>query len=179
MDQYLNALLKKNSILIVTYNSSSVIRKSLKPLQVMNGVEIVVVDNASKDGTSAIIEQEFPSIKVIALNENIGFGRACNIGVATSSGSYLMFLNPDAVASPSALKTLATFFEDHPQVGIVGARLIDPLGQPLQSMGDRPTLLGLVLDKPMAWLAKRVGPRGLLRKLIGGISAKFRLPSEP
>jgi len=126
-----------------------------------------------------MVEREFSSIKVMALNENLGFGRACNIGVTASSGSCLMLLNPDAVTSPGALKTLVTFLEGHTQAGIVGARLIDPLGQPLQSMGDRPSLLGFVLDKPMAWIAKRVGLRGLWRMIIGRISAKFRLPNEP
>ncbi|MEX2490375.1 MAG: glycosyltransferase family 2 protein [Nitrospirales bacterium] len=167
------------SIIIVTYRSIACIGECLDRLIAMSNVEIIIVDNDSKDGTSALIEQGFPSIKVIALNENLGFGRACNIGVAASSSSFFVFLNPDAVASPDALKTLVTFLEDHPQAGIVGARLIDPLGQPLQSMGDSPSLLGLVLDKPIAWVAQRVGPRGLLRMFIGRISAKFRLPSKP
>lgn len=170
---------KSCSIIIVTYSSSSSICSCLKPLMAMPDIEIIVVDNNSQDGSARIVEQEFPSIKVMALNENLGFGYACNIGVAASSGSCLVLLNPDAVTSPGALKTLVTFLEDHPQAGIVGARLINPLGQPLQSMGDRPSLLGLVLDKPMAWIARRVGPRGLLRMLIGWMSAKFRLPSKP
>lgn len=167
------------SIIIVTYSSSSTIGSCLEPLIGMPNVEIIVVDNNSLDGSATMVEREFPTIKVLALTENLGFGRACNIGVAASSGSSLVLLNPDAVASPDALKTLVTFLKDHPQAGIVGARLIDPLGQPLQSMGDSPSLLGLVLDKPIAWVAKRVGPRGPLRMLIGWISVKFRLPSKP
>jgi len=170
---------KHCSIIIVTYRSSLSIGACLKPLIDALDFEVIVVDNDSKDGTAAIIEREFPSIKLIALNENLGFGRGCNIGVAASGSSFFVFLNPDAVASPDALKTLVRFLDDHPQAGIVGARLIDPLGQPLQSMGERPSLVGLVLDKPMAWVAKRVGPRGLLRVLLGKMSVKFRLPSDP
>ena len=167
------------SVIIVTYRSSAFIGKCLEQLIVMPKVEIIVVDNDSQDGTSTLIERNFPSIKVIALNENLGFGRACNIGVAASNSSFFVFLNPDAVASPDALKTLVMFLEKHPRAGIVGARLIDPLGRPLQSMGERPSLIGLMLDKPMAWVAKHVGHRGVLRVLIGKMSVKFRLPSDP
>jgi hypothetical protein len=166
------------SIIIVTYRSSLSIGACLKPLLDALDFEVIVVDNDSKDGTVAIVERAFPSVKVIALKENPGFGRGCNIGVAASSGSYLVFLNPDAIASPCALKNIIDFFEEHPKAGVVGARLVDLVGQPLQSMGDRPSLLRLVLDKAIAWFAKRVGPQGLLRMLIGKVSTKFRLPSE-
>ena len=88
-------------------------------------------------------------------------------------------MNPDAVASPEVIRDLVRFLSDHPKTGVVGGRLIDSMGRPLQSMGDRPSLIGVVLDKPLAWLAKRVGPRGLLRMLVGKVSAKFRLPSDP
>ena len=167
------------SIIIVTHNSGLTICACLAPLFESPDVEVVVVDNGSKDGISRIIEQDFPSITFMALNENLGFGRACNIGATASSGSCLMLLNPDAVVLPGALKTLATFLKDHPQAGIVGARLVDPLGQPLQSMGDRPSVTGLLLDKPLAWLVKHIRSKGLWRRMLGEFSAKFRLPSKP
>lgn len=167
------------AVIIVTYNSSAFITSCLESLRPIQNMEIIVVDNNSSDGCVAMIEQRFSSVTLIPLKANMGFGYACNRGVAASSKSCLMFMNPDTIASPHALSVLLTVLKEHPHVGIVGARLMDPLGQPLQSMGDRPSLLGLVLDKPTAWLAKRVGPRGLLRKFIGRVSAKFRLPSEP
>ena len=98
------------------------------------GVEMVVVDNDSRDGTAIKLKEEFSSVTLIALQDNIGFGRACNIGVAASSGPFIFLLNPDAVASPHALKKIITFLEDHPQAGIVGASLTDLFGQPLESM---------------------------------------------
>ena len=167
------------SIIIVTYNSDSYMNACLAPLVDIPDVEVIVVDNDSKDRTATTWKGKFPLVTFIALPDNIGFGRACNIGVKASSGSFVFLLNPDAIASPQAVKALVGFLEKHSQTGIVGARLIDPLGQPLQSMGDRPSLLRLVLDKPITWLAKRVGPRGLLRMLIGRLSTKFRLPSKP
>ena len=169
---------KSCSIIVVTYNSSSCIGACLAPLLGMSDVELVVVDNDSKDGTAAHVQKEFPKVTLIALQENIGFGCACNIGVAASSGSFVLLLNPDAVAPAEAIRTLIEFCKKHPRAGIAGGRLVDPSGLPLQSMGDRPSLLRLVLDKPMAWVAQRVGLRGLFRRVLGRWSAKFRLSRE-
>lgn len=173
----LNAL-KRCSIIIVTYNSSSCIGACLSPLLDMSDVELVVVDNDSKDGTPAKLQKEFPQVTLITLHENIGFGGACNIGVTASSGDFFLFLNPDAIARVEAIRTLIQFYEKHPRVGIIGGRLVDPSGLPLQSMGDTPSLTGLVLDKPLAWMAKRVGPRGFFRQMLGRCSAKFCMPHE-
>ena len=172
------SLQKACSIIVVTYNSSSYIGACLAPLLGMLDVELLVVDNDSKDGTAAQVQREFPNIRLIALQENVGFGHACNIGVAASSGSFVLLLNPDAVAPAQAIRTVLEFCEQHPQAGIVGGSLVDPSGLPLQSMGDMPSLPRLVLDKPMAWVAKHVGPRGLFRWVLGQCSAKFRLPHE-
>lgn len=172
---------KSCSIIIVTYNSSLFIEACLTPVLEMPDVEIVVVDNDSKDGTAALLKERFPSVTLIALQDNIGFGRACNIGVSASSGSFIFLLNPDAVAPAKAIRTLIEFCETHPRAGIVGGRLVDPSGLPLQSMGDRPTVVRLVLEKPIEWMAKRVSPCGILHRAIGKYCAKFRLPhvAEP
>ncbi|MEO6202423.1 MAG: glycosyltransferase family 2 protein, partial [Nitrospirales bacterium] len=169
---------KQCSIIIVTYNSSSCIGACLASLLDMSDIELLVVDNDSKDGTAAKLQKEFPQVTLMALQENIGFGRACNLGVAASSGLFVLFLNPDTIAGVQAIRTLIQFYEKHPQVGIVGGRLVDPCGLPLQSMGDRPSLFRLVVDKQMAWMAKRVGSQGIFRRLLGRCSAKFHLPHE-
>ncbi len=177
LDQFPN----KNfySVIVVTYNSRQTITECLRPLVSLPHLEIIVVDNHSQDFVSSIVKSEFPSVQFLQIRENIGFGRACNIGVAASSGSYLMFLNPDAVASSHALEALFTFLENYPKVGIVGARLIDPIGQPLQSMGDTPSIFGLMLDKPLTWMAKGLASQGVLRRTVGRLSLKFRLPNSP
>jgi len=167
------------SIVVVTFNSRLTIGDCLAPLIDMPNAEIIVVDNDSKDDTVSFVEQEFPTIKLIALRGNIGFGRACNIGVAASVGSFIFLLNPDAVAAPHAIITLCDFLERHPKAGIVGGRLVDPLGQPLQAMGDRPSLVRLMMDKPMGLLAKHIEPQGLWRTILGKLSLKFRLSNEP
>ena len=123
------------------------------------------------------MKEQFPSVTLMALQDNIGFGRACNIGVAASKGSFVFLLNPDAVAPAQAIRTLIRFFEKHLQAGIVGGRLVDPSGLPLQSMGDRPTFVRLVLEKPIEWMAKRINPFGILHRALEKYFAKFRMPS--
>lgn len=163
------------SIVIVTFNSCLTIGDCLSPLVNMPNAEIIVLDNDSEDDTVSLIREQFPSIQLIALPENIGFGRACNIGVAASAGSFIFLLNPDAVAAPQAITTLCDFLERHPQVGIVGGRFLDPLGRPLQAVGGHPSLCGLVIDKPLGLLAKHIQPQGFLRTILGKLSLKFRL----
>ena len=163
------------SIVIVTYNSRLTIGDCLSPLVHMPNTEIIVVDNDSNDETALWVAQTFPSITLMTLPDNIGFGRACNIGAEASSGPFLFFLNPDAVAAPQAIITLCKFLEEHPQAGIVGGRLLDPWGRPLQAMGDRPSLGALVMDKPLALLAQHVESRGIWRTILGKLSLKFRL----
>jgi GT2 family glycosyltransferase len=172
---------KRCSLIIVTYNSRSSISACLAPLVDMSDVEIIVVDNDSRDGTATLLQERFPSVTLLTLQDNIGFGRACNIGVMASSGSFILLLNPDAVASAQAIREFIAFFEKHPRVGIIGGRLVDQSGQPLQSMGDRPTVVRLVLEKPIEWVATRVNPSGVWRRSIGKYCAKFRLPqvAEP
>lgn len=167
------------SVLVVTYNSSSTIRACLPLLLGMPQLEVIVVDNNSADGTAAILSQEFPSVQLITLSENVGFARACNIGVSASQGSLVLLLNPDTVASQDAVGTLFEFLAQHPRAGIAGARLLDGAGRPLQSMGNRPSVLGCILDKPLALVARVTPVQGMMRRLLGTLSAKYRLPDGP
>ena len=167
------------SIIIVTFNSSSCIRECLNPFVQEENFEIIVVDNASEDECVKLVKNEFPFARVIPLYRNIGFGSACNIGIAASSANVVMLLNPDTVASPSACRALAKFLLGDPSIGIVGGRLIDHQGRPLQSMGDMPSIFGLLLDKPLTCLAKRLKTEGHIHRWLTVFSSKFRVPREP
>lgn len=163
------------SIIIVTYNSKRCILSCLAPVAGMPEVEIVVVDNNSRDGTALVVKEQYPGIALIALEENYGFGRACNIGVAASGGSTVVLLNPDAIASAQSIRLLVEFLAKHPRAGIVGGRLIDFSGLPLQSMGDHPSVVRLVLEKPLGLVAKRVKAQGIFRRAIERYCAKLRV----
>jgi GT2 family glycosyltransferase len=85
--------------------------------------ETIVVDNASTDGSVAMIAQDFPWARVIANRDNAGFSRGNNQGMAAASGRYLLLLNPDAELGSGALRAMLRFAESHPRVGIVGPQL--------------------------------------------------------
>lgn len=169
----------ESSIIVVTFNSRSVIRDCLSPLVGLPSSELIVVDNASMDDTLGAVAHDFPGVKCLALGENIGFGRACNRAAMMSVGEYLIYLNPDAVCPPEALRSLFQFLTHHPEAGIAGGRLIGSDGQPLASMGDAPSLGRMALDKLLAPIAPRVGLQSLWRTIMGEVSAKYGLPDQP
>jgi GT2 family glycosyltransferase len=90
------------SVVIVTYRSRDEIAVSLLVLQgeLHAGDELIVVDNASGDGTLDLVGEVAPEARVLALRENVGFAAAANAGAATATGDLLLFLNPDVVPSP-------------------------------------------------------------------------------
>ncbi len=92
-------------------------------------VEVIVVDNASADGTVEYLENRFPSVRFIANKENMGFGRANNLGLMRVTGKYTLFLNPDTILPEKIFDHCVSFFESHESVGSVGVRMIDGQGK--------------------------------------------------
>ena len=93
--------------------------------------EVILVDNASADGSLAQIEAVFlgdSRVKILRNRENLGFAAGCNIGAEHSSGRYLFFLNPDCVLAPDSVKHLVRVFDEYPDVGMVGGLLVNPDG---------------------------------------------------
>jgi GT2 family glycosyltransferase len=83
-------------------------------------LEVIVVDSASSDNTVKVVIRHFPTVKVLAQSDNIGFTRANNIGLAEAQGRYLLLLNPDTVILGNALGVMVKFLDENPDVGIVG-----------------------------------------------------------
>jgi len=121
----------KISIVIVNYNVKEYLEQaliSIKKALVNFSHEIFVVDNASVDGSVPYIRQRFPEIRLISLNENIGFGRANNIALKKAEGEYIILINPDTVVQERTFSELLQFFEDHPDAGAVTCKIIDSNG---------------------------------------------------
>jgi GT2 family glycosyltransferase len=123
------------SVIIVTYNAAGCIRACLDSVCRQTGMEleILIVDNASADNTTQVV-QEFigdrKNIRLFANRENIGFGRANNQAFAASSGQFIYLLNPDAqLVQPDALKILREQLERHPEWGVAGTRILQGDGQ--------------------------------------------------
>jgi len=117
------------SIVIVTYNSAGVIERCLASLRAhVPGAEVIVVDNASGDGSAELAERALPSARVIRRRRNDGLAAGVNEGAAAAGGRYVMALNPDTRLTSDAITPLARYLAAHPDVGIVAPRLLDEDG---------------------------------------------------
>jgi len=92
-------------------------------------IEVIVVDNASSDGTVNYLRESFPSINFIPNKTNVGFGRANNQAIETAKGKYILFLNPDTIIPEESLKDCISFLESNAAVGGLGVRMIDGSGR--------------------------------------------------
>jgi GT2 family glycosyltransferase len=127
------------AIIIVTYNSRGDIDACLKSLVGHTSpfpTTIVVVDNASPDGTADYVRAKWPGIQVIDPGANLGFSRANNLGIRATESDYVLLLNPDTVAPPGAIPTLVRGLASHPDAAIAGARLLNETGFPELSWGQ-------------------------------------------
>jgi N-acetylglucosaminyl-diphospho-decaprenol L-rhamnosyltransferase len=121
------------SVLVVSYCTRALTLACLESLYSQpQGVsfEVVVVDNASTDGSAEAIAHAYPQARLIALDENIGFGRASNIAARASDGEYVLLLNPDTEVPAGLLERMVAFERAHPDAGLVGGRTKKPDGTP-------------------------------------------------
>jgi GT2 family glycosyltransferase len=131
------------SIVVVTWNNARIIRdclKSIQPIWNRPDVEIIVVDNASSDGTTDVVESEFPAVNLIRNRENLGFAGGNNIGIKESTGKYVSLINSDVVASQECLDELLRYMEEHPKIGVLGPKMIMPDGSVGASCMHFPTV---------------------------------------
>lgn len=111
---------------LVSYNSRDHLRFSVAPLTTIEGVRVLVTDNASTDESVTSIA-DLP-VDVLALSENRGFGAGCNAGWRRGSSPLVLFLNPDATIDEESLRSLAGVLESEEKVGLVAPRILEPDG---------------------------------------------------
>jgi hypothetical protein len=159
------------SIIVVTYNSRRHVRDCLESIQRTAGDidhEVIVVDNASQDGTPDIIRNEFPKARLIANPGNLGFARGNNQGIAQSQGRTILLLNPDTVVLPKTLATLLNEMKQSPATGLLGCRLLNADRSLQQSFGYEVSVWNEVVRKLFfnLWENHRFPPVGwVLRSL--------------
>jgi O-antigen biosynthesis protein len=120
------------SVIIVNYNVKYFLEQCLFSVQkAIAGIaaEVLVVDNASSDGSREYLEQRFNWVRFSWNDENIGFARACNQALKESSGKYILFLNPDTIVPENCFNKCFSFFNDTPGAGAIGIRMLDGSGQ--------------------------------------------------
>jgi hypothetical protein len=91
-------------------------------------LEVIVLDNDSGDGTAELIRAEFPEVRLLALDENLGFAAGVNRAAEDARGEFVLLLNPDTVVHPAAVAKLVEFAREHPEHGLYGGRTLDPDG---------------------------------------------------
>ena len=165
------------SIIIVSYNTKEILGRCLDSLP--SGLEVIVVDNGSKDGSAEFLAGQ--NIKKVLNQNNLGFAAACNQGARLASGEFLLFLNSDARLNEATLKALAEVFESSPKVGIAAPKLIDETAkdEPF-AFGCWPTWLGLLrgnlkTDASRAdWVSgAALAIRRVIFESLGGFDERF------
>jgi N-acetylglucosaminyl-diphospho-decaprenol L-rhamnosyltransferase len=154
------------TIVIVTYNSRHEIDACLSTLMVdldRRPAEIVVVDNASTDGTAGHVAAGWPQVKLLPQAGNAGFAAANNAGIAATEGDAVMLLNPDTVIKPGATATLCRALAQRPEAAVVGPRLLNPDGTLQPSCRDFPSVMGDFIGMSelyrIDWLRRRLARR--------------------
>ena len=142
------------SIVIVSWNTRALTLDCLASLEgVLAGAagfaEVLVVDNASSDGTAAAIRAQFPAVRVIASARNQGFAAGCNAGVRVASGRHVLFLNSDARIDSKALHGCVDFLDKQCDVGVVGPQLRRPDGRRRNSIHNAPTLVSELVPRAL------------------------------
>lgn len=137
------------SIIIVNWNTQNLLRDCLQSINdTVRDVtfEIIVVDNASDDGSVLMLREEFPGVTLIENRENRGFGAANNQAFAIMRGTYALLLNTDIVLTDNAIFELFSFMETHPVTAMAGGQLLNRDGSKQNSIANFPTLLTLVTN---------------------------------
>jgi GT2 family glycosyltransferase/lipopolysaccharide/colanic/teichoic acid biosynthesis glycosyltransferase len=164
------------SVIIVNYNVKHFLEQALISIQkAIQGIdtEIFVVDNASQDGSVAMLRQKFPTVKLILNIKNVGFAAANNFAIKQSQGKYVLFINPDTIVQEDTFRTLISFFENHPDAGMVGCKILNP---------DGTLQLACRRSFPTAWVAlsrltglSRLFPKS---RLFGRYNLTYLNPDE-
>jgi N-acetylglucosaminyl-diphospho-decaprenol L-rhamnosyltransferase len=141
------------TVVVVSWNVRDLLRRCLdsvltlpNPQLPISNVEIMVIDNASTDGSAEMVRREFPGVQLVANAENRGFTAANNQGLALSRGRYLLLLNPDTEIVDDALATMVAYMDDHPRVGALGPELRYPDGSRQSSRRRFPTFATALVE---------------------------------
>jgi hypothetical protein len=138
------------SIIIVNWNTSGLLIQCLTSIY-RNGsryvFEVIVVDNGSDDDSVSLVVQTFPMVILLRNDRNLGFARANNQGLSAGRGRYFMLLNSDTIVLPGAVDTLIDAADCHPEIGVVGPRLLNMDGTVQKSWASFPSFVSELVGK--------------------------------
>ena len=159
------------STVIVNWNTRDLLAQCLESVYAHPpdvAFDVWVVDNASCDGSAAMVRERFPDVHLIENDTNVGFARANNQAIRVSNGRYVLLLNSDTRVLPGALASMIALLDAQPQVGIAGAWLLNPDGSPQPCYGAPPTFLS---EAAHAWGLDRWGWPGSAPRPSGDVTS--------
>src|SRR5438270_8642227 len=136
-DNHSNSSRPPASVVVVSYNTSAHIEACLLSLMELDypQVEIIVVDNASVDGSPDLIRSHFPDVDLIELPDNKGFAGGASVGLYTASGEIVATVNPDVRLHPGWMSAMADTLQSSQDIGVVGSKILYPDGRTIQHAG--------------------------------------------
>jgi len=142
-------------VAVVTLNTCDYLRACLDSVLAEAPGEVVVVDNASTDGTADMVRTEYPQVALRANTANYGYAAAANQAIKSCRGDYVLLLNGDAMVMPGAIGALRAYMDRHPEAAVVGPLLRHPDGSLQRSYFPFPGTLGWFLEnEPVVWLLR-------------------------
>lgn len=155
------------TISIVNYNTKDLVGECLNSIYKIKGkieFEVIVIDNASSDGSAELIEKKFPEAKLIKNRQNLGFAKANNQAIKQSKGRYILLCNPDVVIRSNSLDKMIEFMETHQRVGALGCKILNPDQTVQTSNNNFPNLFTAFLH---IFQLKKMVPNPRTREKIG------------
>jgi GT2 family glycosyltransferase len=133
----------KISVVVVSWNAKAFLLKCIQSIirqSVPDPPEIIVVDNASTDESAQAVNDNYPGVTVIRNDGNYGFAKANNIGIRASGGTYLFLINSDVVVSEGCFQQCVRYMDEHPDIGMLGPRIVGSDGNVQRSCMGYPSL---------------------------------------
>jgi hypothetical protein len=133
----------KTSVIIVSWNAKSFLLKCIESVlrqSPRDSLEVIVVDNASSDGSPQAVRDCYPAVTLIANDGNVGFAKANNIGIRASRGEYLFLINSDVVVSEGCFEKSLHYMAEHPEIGMLGPKIVGIDGKVQRSCMGYPSL---------------------------------------
>lgn len=161
------------SVCIVSWNTRALLRQCL--LSIYNSAhgmdfEVLVVDNASSDGSADMVRREFPAVRLFENEVNQGFAGGSNLAIKNSTGHCILLLNSDTIVMPGTLQTMTEFLKGSAETGVIGCKLLNPDGTAQLSYRKFPTLQwGYIRTVLISKVYHHIKPlRGILEPHVHG-----------
>jgi N-acetylglucosaminyl-diphospho-decaprenol L-rhamnosyltransferase len=151
------------SVVVVNYNTGHLLEQMFAALEAARGrlhLQVIIVDNASRDGSAEIVRKRCPGVELIENSTNLGFARANNLALPRVRGRYILLLNTDALVASDTLQKTVEFMDAHPEYGVLGVKLVGPDGklQPSCRYFPTPWNLFVISNRIGEWLSRRFFP---------------------